>query len=427
MRQIVILILILAASASAQTMTDTLTMMHYNVLNYRSYSTFCTASNNNHTTKEGYMSTIVGYVMPDIITVNELAGDGTSPTRLLENAINQAGRSFYRQCAYSANSSLCNMLYYNQNKLALLSQNKIDRAANGTFLVRQMDVYTLYYLDRSELENGDTTFLTVYVAHLKAGNTSADADERATMTTALMDYHNLNYNPEHNYIMSGDFNIYTSNESAFIKLLADPNTAIRFKDPINKPGAWNNTGAYASIHTQSTRSSGGCHSGGGLDDRFDFILCGQELLSKTRGLGYIAGSYAAVGNDGNHFNLDINAGVNTSVPSSVLAAIYGMSDHLPVEFKMGVTRTIANLSEKHIDNYLVVTNPVNNQLYWKMQVPQSGELKVTDVQGKEVLTYKLTATTEWVLNDVSHWQSGTYFLSFTAPNGEVLRRKVVKM
>ena len=35
-----------------------------------------------------------------------------------------------------------------------------------------------------------------------------------------------------------------------------------------------------------------------------------------------------MGNDGNHFNADINAGSNSTVPSNVLAALYGMSDHI---------------------------------------------------------------------------------------------------
>ena len=427
MRKTLILSMLITISATAQTLTDTLTFMHYNVLNYRNYSTYCTTSNNNHATKESHMNTIVGYLLPDIITVNEMAGDGISPTRLLDNGINQGGRKFYKQCAYSANSNLCNMLYYNENKLSLHNQDKIDRASNGTFLVRQIDIYTLYYRDQSQLEQGDTTFLTVYVAHLKAGNTAADATERATMTNALMAYHNEHYNVNHTYLMSGDFNVYTSNEQAFVKLLGDANTATRFKDPINKPGAWNNTGTYASIHTQSTRVTGSCHSGGGLDDRFDFILCGQELLNNARGLGYVNGSYKAVGNDGNHFNADINAGSNVSVPSSVLAALYGMSDHLPVTLKMEITRTTLAVAEKHIDNYLVLNNPVTNQLFWKMQVPQSGTLKITDIQGKEVLVYILTAGTDWITHDVSDWEAGSYYAYFLGQNGDVLRRKLIKI
>ena len=427
MRYTSILVLFIASLVSAQTITDTLTFMHYNVLNYRNYSTYCTVNNNSHTAKDGHLSTIVDYVMPDIITVNELAGDGVSPTRLLDNSLNKNGRDYYQQCAYSANSSLCNMLYYNKNKLGLYAQDKISRAVNGTSLVRQIDVYTLYYLDQSELQVGDTTKMVIYVAHLKASSGSANEAERAKETGALMAYHAENYDVNSNYIVAGDFNMYDSNEPGFINLVADPNRTIRFKDPINKPGDWNNTAGYASIHTQSTRVSGSCHSGGGMDDRFDIILCGQELLDNTRGLEYISGSYKAVGNDGNHFNSDINSGTNSSVPANVLSALYSMSDHLPVEIKLGITRTTASVSERHMDNFLVVSNPVNNQLHWKMQLPQSGTLVATDIQGKIVLTTNIDATQSWNNNDVSHWSKGTYYVSFRGANGDILRRKVVKL
>jgi hypothetical protein len=104
-----------------------------------------------------------------------------------------------------------------------------------------------------------------------------------------------------------------------------------------------------------------------------------------------------------------------------------MSDHLPVEVKMGINRTIAGVSENHIDNFLVVSNPVNNQLHWRMQLPQAGELTVSDIQGKEVLNYQLSATATWVQHEVSNWSKGTYYLTFTGSNGVVLRRKVVKL
>ena len=112
-----------------------------------------------------------------------MVGDGgTGANRLLTNALNQDGRNFYKQANYSANSNLSNMLYYNKNKFMLVKQDKIDRALNKTQLVRQIDVYTLYYLDNSELELGDTNYLTIYVAHLKAGNTSSNVSERAQAT-----------------------------------------------------------------------------------------------------------------------------------------------------------------------------------------------------------------------------------------------------
>ena len=85
------------------------------------------------------------------------------------------------------------------------------------------------------------------------------------------------------------------------------------------------------------------------------------------------------------------------------------------------------MADKRIDNYLVLNNPVTNQLFWKMQVHQSGTLTITDIHGKEVLVYKLTAGTDWITHDVSAWDAGSYYAHFVAQNGDVLRRKLIKI
>ena len=374
------------------------------------------------------MSTIVGYLMPDIITVNEMVGDGgTGANRLLTNALNQDGRNYYKQANYSANSSLCNMLYYNKNKFGLLNQTKIDRALNKTQLVRQIDVYTLYYLDNSELELGDTNFLTVYVAHFKAGNTSSNVADRAKATESVMDFHANNYKSNHSYLFAGDFNMYTSNEQGFINLVGDPNTTIRFKDPIRKPGSWNNDGSYASIHTQSTRVSGNCFSGGGMDDRFDIVLCGQEIISNQRGYGYITGSYKALGNDGQHFNSSLNSGTNNSVPANVLNALYNMSDHLPVAMQMKINRTTAHSQKWVNENFLIMNNPVRNVLNWKMQLPMQGYLSIIDMHGKCLFFEKFDQNNHWNQLNVSSLSKGIYTAVITSGNQQIIYKKLIKL
>lgn len=414
--------------SSAQSETDTLNIMHYNVLNYRNITSFCTVNNNSPASKEGYMNTIVGYAMPDIITVNELAGDGgTAAKRLLDNALNKDGRKYYKQCTYNANSNLCNMLYYNQNKLVLYKQDKIERAVNNSFLVRLIDVYTLYYLDEKKLAQGDTTFMVFYVGHLKAGSSSSDKDERADATEAIMKYHEERYDRT-NYFICGDFNIQTSSEECYQNLIAHSNTALRFHDPLGRNASWNNNGTYAFLHTQSTRSSSnGCASSGGLDDRFDFILCGQEVLENDYGVGYIAGSYNALGNDSKHFNQSIISSSNTSVPATVLSALYNMSDHLPVVMKVGVGRSLSSARDLGIDNYLILNNPVVDRLNWKLQAPTEGSLEIRDMQGKLVYAQAIDPTSAWQSSDLRSLVQGTYTVTFRTQSGASLHRKIVKM
>lgn len=427
MKKTIFLAILLPLLGFGQT-TDTVGFMHYNVLNYRNITTFCTISNNNPTEKEGYMSTIVGYLLPDIITVNELASDGgVTAKRLLDNALNKDGRQFYQLCAYSANSNLSNMLYYNRNKFALRSQDKIVRALNNTFLVRQVDVYKLYYLDTKKLAAGDTTFLNIYVTHLKAGSTSADKAERLEMTEAIMKHHSDNYSRE-NYLIAGDFNVQTASEESYQELVDNSNSLIQFKDPIERAGSWNNNSLYAPVHTQSTRdNSNGCASSGGLDDRYDFILCGQEVLDGSYGVTYVPGSYTAVGNDGKKYNQSIINGSNSSVPGTVLSALYNMSDHLPVYMKLSIGRSVTNVREAHFQNFLILNNPIENRLQWKLQYPKSGKITFTDLQGKVIFTQEVESVSEWLTYDASNLKTGMYFITFEADENEVIRRTVIKL
>lgn len=428
MRKITILFLLVAYTGMGQSITDTIQLMHYNLLNYRNLTSYCTVSNNNPSDKDEHMSTIIGYLLPDIVTVNEMVGDGgTGANRLLTNALNQDGRKFYKQASYSANSSLCNMLYYNKNKFELHRQDKIDRALNKTQLVRQIDVYDLYYKDQSQLELGDTQFLRVFVGHLKAGNSTSDVSERAKATEAVMDYHASHYSSRYSYLFSGDFNTYTSNELGFINLVGNSNTSIRFKDPIKSSGTWNNNSAFASVHTQSTHSSGPCFVGGGLDDRFDFILCGQEILSNQRGYGYVNGSYQALGNDGNHFNSNIITGTNNSVSATVLNALYKMSDHLPVIMQLKTNRTIVGIFSDRFNNFLVTNNPVKDVLYWKSKFPYQGQLEIANMQGQVVLSQYVDTKTSWNQLDVSALANGMFRLIFRVNGYPLAQKKVIKI
>ena len=138
--------------------------------------------------------------------------------------------------------------------------------------------------------------------------------------------------PGADFLVAGDFNIYYSDEPAY-QMMTDSldNNRGRLFDPLNTSGDWHENSSFAGVHTQSTRleqlPDGG--AGGGLDDRFDMILCAQSLLD-TANLFLDDNTYTICGNDGGHFNLAINYGPNTAVPAYVADALYWASDHLPL-------------------------------------------------------------------------------------------------
>lgn len=321
---VVLFCLILPASLRAQ---DTLNVMAYNLLRYPSSS--------NIATKNSHLSVINTYLTPDILGVVELDEDSTYADNILANTLNINGVTHYRRAYYSNlnGSSICNMLFYNSDKLGLKTQIPIPFPS-----LRQMDHYVLYYKSPCLAITQDTTFIHVIVAHLKAG--SGESVVRGQMAQVLMDYlNNSPYMPA-DVMLMGDFNVYSHNEDAFqtmINYAANP--AIRFYDPINQIGFWNNTAQYAPYHTQSTRltSIGDGGATGGMDDRFDFILSSNSLLNHQNNVGYIPNSYKAVAQDGLHFNKSLtDPPTNTTVPTAVLNALYNMSDHLPVVLKLAI-------------------------------------------------------------------------------------------
>ena len=76
---------------------DTLTVMHYNLLNFGNNTGYCNQSNNNYQDKTVYLKTIVAYVKPDILTVNEISNSTLYHDYILNNALNVDGINYYQK------------------------------------------------------------------------------------------------------------------------------------------------------------------------------------------------------------------------------------------------------------------------------------------------------------------------------------------
>jgi hypothetical protein len=181
-------------------------------------------------------------------------------------------------------------------------------------------------------------------------------------------------------------------------------------DPLNASGNWHENSAYASVHTQSTRveqlPDGG--AGGGLDDRFDMILCSASLLDSA-GFLLLSDSYTSCGNDGAHFNLSVNYGTNSAVPQSIADALYWASDHLPLfvdishDTAAAIEQPVVRVWPNPMQNWAQVTFP-----YYEDFV--SARIIMTNILGQRVYD-------EEVLEVVGHrieradLPLGVYFLT----------------
>jgi hypothetical protein len=280
---------------------DTITIMTYNLLNF-------TENSNNRT---DYFKTVIDFVNPDILVVQEIVSQQASDL-FYSGALNNE----YSSGTFIDGFDSDNAVFYKHSFFTFINNIPINTE------LRDINQFTLV------TKNTNDTLL-IYSCHLKSSSGTTNEQKRASEIDSLRNVTNL-LSPGKYFIACGDFNFYKSTEPAYQKLLFnDGINEGHFYDPITITGNWNN-GMYAQYHTQSTRiRQFGGGATGGLDDRFDLMLYSQGIAN-SGGMDYIANSAWAVGNDGNHYNDSINKQPNTSIPVNVATALHNASDHLPV-------------------------------------------------------------------------------------------------
>ncbi len=425
--KIITILFILSLATYSLVAQDTLTVLQYNLLNYGNNTDYCTQSNNNINDKDAYIRTIIDYVKPDIFCVNEISKSPAIHQRLLDNSLNVAGVTYYRKSDFIkvADSYLVNMLYYNSEKLQLHSHTIAQS------YIRDIDVYKLFYRS-DDLPGGDTAFIICAVAHFKAGNTNNNRDKRTVMANNAMDYI-ADYENDGNLLFMGDFNVYTSSETAYQLLLDYIVPEVNFFDPIDTPGSWNNNSSYSNVHTQSTHSDqNGCASYGGMDDRFDFVLISNNIKQGLKDIEYIDGSYIAIGQDGQHFNKSINNPENNSAPSNVIEALYGNSDHLPISIKLKIDKTLGLSEHEHtLFTEITFNNPVAEVLELNILAKDNASVKIEimNMSGIVIISdeRKIAKGQNKINYNLSRLSSGIYIAIFTDnENGKVVKKVVKK-
>lgn len=352
---------------------------------------------------------------PDIFMVCELQSQEGADA-ILNIGLNSDGNSNYSAAPYFENQSgggdLQQALFY-RNDMFVLENTEIV-----TTPVRDINKYTLLLNTASQDTNPIRIY--AYVTHLKSSQGGANQQLRLSMVDAFVN--NTQQLEEDAYVLfAGDFNIYTSTEPAYLEILDQTNN-IAMADPINTPGAWNNNEDFTAVHTQSTRTSSsgfGGGAGGGLDDRFDFIMVSQNMMTGTN-LNYKADSYKAYGNNGNCYNNDINdincGGVYNQV---IRDALYNMSDHLPVVMELETDQEIVllnapqhnapqpfSLKNTLVSDIITIYNPGGNT--------KDNRFGIFNTLGQELLEFN-TSTNTTILN-VAQFVKGVYYITNKSSN-----------
>ena len=385
--------------------------MFYNTLNYN--------SNTESEARTPFLKTILDDVQPDLFMVCELKNESAS-NYLFTNAILPFNPNFKKadfKVSQSPATDLLQMIYYNANKLTLEFNAVIPTG------VRDINHYT-FKLNTEDAET-NPILLEVFVTHLKASRGFDNMQKREESVDLFV--RELDRIDSNSFVLfAGDFNFYTSNEAGFLKIINSSNS-IQMIDPIDRlcpefPNDgidyfnennydstyfWNNS-SFADVHSQSTRSAqlNGDGAGGGMDDRFDFIMISKNLTTSNN-LFYVANSYKTIGNNGNCYNSFVsNTNCVGEFSQTLRNALFNFSDHLPIALELESSKN--TLSTKYHPLTILTTNYVSD--YLSLEVDKKiDHLKLYNTLGQIVYEKKHITSQKLDIN-VNMLTEGLYYL-----------------
>lgn len=382
---------------------ETLNTMFYNVFKF---------PNSLPHNRQLILRDILDEYQPDLLMICELATENAADLILntsLQNQTDPYARANFISDLTNPSDPLQNMVYFNTRKLTLLNQQTLPT------VYRNIDHYSF----ELNVESNDPIYLEVFVAHLKSSTGPANRQMRFDMVEVVTNELQNFTQPNTHVLFAGDFNFYNSTEIGYQQIL-NPANAIKLIDPVNAPGSWQNNAAFSHLHTQSTRVSnlgfgGGANSGagGGLDDRFDFIMMSENFNSSSR-FSYVNGSYQAYGNNGGCLDKDVKDPSCTGTYSLTLRNnLYDMSDHLPVVMQFSINENLAlKTTDKKALMWFMSSNVIIDELIIGLSseaISTTNTLTIYNVLGQRVKTININNDST-IHIATSELKSGIYFI-----------------
>lgn len=371
MRQTFLLLCLVPLLLVAQ---QTATIMTYNVLNY---------PGSTGDVRDPYFLTLLDSLQPDVLVVQEVIH--TNGAERFRDSVVVKSNPIYAMGTFVDGPDSDNAVYYRSDKFSFQGNNVIETA------LRDINEFELTH-------TATGVSFSIYSVHLKASTGGLNETKRLHEVDSLRQVTNQ-LPANSNFLVVGDYNFYKSSEPGYQALLLDDGTNDGYFIDVfemDLSGTWNNV-AYAPYHTQSprTRQFGGGASGG-MDDRFDMILFSEAINTSGTNMDYVLGSMEVIGNDGNHYNDSVNAGVNTSVSALVADALHYAADHLPVVASFEFASSTALPVElAYWDAYAV--NNAEIAVKWQTLTEINNEFFEVEMS-RDGLTWSRTATVAGRLN-----------------------------
>ncbi len=404
------LTLLFVFSALCLTAQGTIKTMVYNLWD------FPTANPSN---RAQILKNILNEYEPDIFMVCELQSEYGA--NLILNISLNGTNDEYRMAPFIPSASGAfehqQLVFYRKGMFSLEAAEAIPTA------VRDINYYQLK-LSTADHDT-DPVLFEIFITHLKSSEGSANKNLRLQSVQELTSRFET-MDPNSYVLFSGDLNLYTSTEPAYQELLSHEN-AITMSDPINRPGSWHDNINFQDIHSQSTRISSrgfGSGAGGGLDDRFDFMLISENMLTDPK-LRYVPDTYQAFGNNGNCFDNNINDEDCVGYFSQELRnRLYYMSDHLPIVMTLETNKEMVLSTQdfEMANPILLESTLVKETLNIHVDSNSSGNIsfEIYNVLGQKLLEYN-SRNQQFISIDVSQFANGIYYLKTSLPNSPTLK------
>lgn len=382
---------------------ETVTLMAYNLLNYEGLQA-------DSATRNPYFRKIMQEVKPDLLVCEEIVVY-SAIQGFVANVMNDSA-DIYSLGTFITGFDTNKALIYRNEKFTFVSNKAIKTD------LRDINEFTVIHK-----ASGDT--LRIYAVHLKASSSASDEAQRALEVDSLRKRTNA-LPVGSDFVVCGDFNIYSTNETPYQKLLQN-NTSDdgNVNDPLPITGSFNNS-SNAKYHTQSprVRSFGGGVTGG-LDDRFDMILFSNAIM-QAGGITYVTGSTVPFGNDGNHYNDSINRPPNTAVSMEIANALHQASDHIPIIAKLQFEVTGMNNMTSRQTAVSVFPNPFYEELQFSFSAVPSTDIDflMTDIVGRKIM-HQLFKASSMVKVHAPAISGGIYFYQLKM-NGEMVQGRIIK-